>query len=91
MAEQVVNICVNAKTSYPGGAVCNAVEHLLFQKDAAARLLPKVSRPWPMRKWKFAAMNGAGDLFPSAKPATANDWDTEYLAFVVGVKVDGFA
>ena len=33
---------MNAKTSYPGGAVCNAVEHLLFHKDAAPRLLAKV-------------------------------------------------
>ena len=42
MDEQVRKICVNAKTSYPGGAVCNAVEHLLFHKDVAARLLPRV-------------------------------------------------
>ena len=25
--EMVRNVCINAKTSYPGGAVCNAVEH----------------------------------------------------------------
>ena len=31
------SICVNAKTSYPGGAVCNAVEHVLFHKDIAAK------------------------------------------------------
>src|SRR5439155_5257772 len=29
MEDQITQICVNAKTSYPGGAVCNAVEHLL--------------------------------------------------------------
>src|SRR5208282_3286174 len=42
MADQVVRICVNAKTSYPGGAVCNAVEKILFHKEAAPRLLAKV-------------------------------------------------
>jgi glutamate-5-semialdehyde dehydrogenase len=26
-------------------------------------------------------------LYPKAKPATPEDWDTEYLSFVVGVKV----
>ena len=36
------NICVNAKTNYPGGAVCNAVEKLLFHKDAAGALLGKI-------------------------------------------------
>ena len=40
--DQVRKVCVNAKTSYPGGAVCNAVEHILFHKDVATDLLPKV-------------------------------------------------
>src|SRR5262249_47591695 len=40
--QKVREICVNAKTSYPGGAVCNAVEHLLFHKDVAPKLLAKV-------------------------------------------------
>ncbi len=39
--KQVREICVNAKTSYPGGAVCNAVEHLLFHTDVAS-MIPKV-------------------------------------------------
>src|SRR3954463_6592093 len=42
MEDEVRLICVNAKTSYPGGAVCNAVEHVLFHKDAAPRSLKKV-------------------------------------------------
>src|SRR5688572_9612612 len=42
MEQKVRDVCVNAKTSYPGGAVCNAVEHLLFHRDAAPRLLAKV-------------------------------------------------
>ena len=42
MEQQVRDICVNAKTSYPGGAVCNAVEKIIFHKDAAERLLAKV-------------------------------------------------
>ena len=29
--DDVVKIIVNAKTSYPGGAVCNAVEHILVR------------------------------------------------------------
>ena len=26
-------------------------------------------------------------LYPQAKPATLDDWDTEYLSFIVGIKV----
>ena len=33
---------MNAKTSYPGGAVCNAVEKILFHRAAAERLLASV-------------------------------------------------
>ena len=40
-SSRCATICVNAKTSYPGGAVCNAVEHLLFHKDAAPRAAAK--------------------------------------------------
>jgi glutamate-5-semialdehyde dehydrogenase len=36
-------ICVNAKTSYPGGAVCNAVEKICCStKTPAVKLLPGV-------------------------------------------------
>src|SRR5258706_8165986 len=40
--KQVREICLNAKLSYPRGAVCNAVEHILFHKHAAPRLLANV-------------------------------------------------
>ena len=32
-------------------------------------------------------MNAPRKLYPSAKPTTPDDWTTEYLAFIVGVKV----
>jgi glutamate-5-semialdehyde dehydrogenase len=87
MAEEVVRVCVNAKTSYPGGAVCNAVEHLIFHKDVAAALLPKVCQALTDAKVEIRGDQKCRALFPAAKPATAEDWDTEYLAFIVGVKV----
>ena len=44
MMEKVISVCVNAKTSYPGGAVCNAVEHILFHKKVAGLFIPKVAK-----------------------------------------------
>jgi glutamate-5-semialdehyde dehydrogenase len=44
MDAQVRTVCLNAKTGYPGGGVCNAVEKILFHKSAAARLLPLVCK-----------------------------------------------
>jgi glutamate-5-semialdehyde dehydrogenase len=87
MERLVTDVCVNAKTSYPGGAVCNAVEHLLFHKDAAPRLLKGVCEALAAKDVEIRGDAATRALYPPAKPATAEDWDTEYLAFTVGVKV----
>ncbi|HVT88749.1 MAG TPA: glutamate-5-semialdehyde dehydrogenase [Tepidisphaeraceae bacterium] len=80
-------ICVNAKTSYPGGAVCNAVEHLLFHKDVAPKLLAKVCSDLAAKGVEIRGDDRTRQLYKDAKPATADDWGTEYLAFIAGVKV----
>jgi glutamate-5-semialdehyde dehydrogenase len=82
----VTDICVNAKTSYPGGAVCNAVEHLLFHKDAA-HLLKPVCEALAAKQVEIRADDAARELYLPANPATPQDWDTEYLAFTIGVKI----
>jgi len=87
MEREVRDVCVNAKTSYPGGAVCNAVEHLLFHKDAAPRLLAKVCEDLAAKGVEIRGDERSRALYPKAKPATEADWDTEYLSFIVGVKV----
>jgi glutamate-5-semialdehyde dehydrogenase len=87
METAVRQICVNAKTSYPGGAVCNAVEHLLFHKDAATRLLAKVCEDLAAKDVEIRGDEATRQLYPKAKPATDADWDTEYLSFIIGVKV----
>jgi glutamate-5-semialdehyde dehydrogenase len=86
MEEQVRAIRLNAKTSYPGGAVCNAVEHLLFHKDAA-HLIPKVCQDLAAKGVEIRADERSRALYPQAKPTTIEDWDTEYLAFILGIKI----
>jgi glutamate-5-semialdehyde dehydrogenase len=85
--EQVRSVCVNAKTSYPGGAVCNAVEHILFHKDVAAELLPKVCADLAAKQVEIRGDERSRKFYMAAKAATPEDWGTEYLAFIVGVKV----
>ncbi|HZN64782.1 MAG TPA: glutamate-5-semialdehyde dehydrogenase [Tepidisphaeraceae bacterium] len=87
MEREVREVCVNAKTSYPGGAVCNAVEHLLFHKEAAPRLLAKVCEDLATKGVEVRGDERCRALYPKAKPATDADWDTEYLSFIIGVKV----
>ena len=85
--DMVRKVCVNAKTSYPGGAVCNAVEHLLFHRDAASRLLKPVCEDLAAKAVEIRGDDATRALYPPAKPATDADWNEEYLAFIVGVKV----
>ncbi|HWT95016.1 MAG TPA: glutamate-5-semialdehyde dehydrogenase [Solirubrobacteraceae bacterium] len=84
MAERII---VNAKTQRPG--VCNAAETLLVHADAApaflARALPTlrdlgVELRLDGRARSLADATGDAD-------ATGEDWDTEYLALILAVKV----
>ena len=87
MEEQVRKVCVNAKTSYPGGAVCNAAEKLIFHKDAAPRLLDKVCQDLAAKGVEIRGDDRTRQLYPSAKPTEESDWPLEYLALIIAVKV----
>jgi glutamate-5-semialdehyde dehydrogenase len=87
MEEQVRRVCVDAKTSYPGGAVCNAVEKILFHRDAAKRLLAKVCQDLVAKGVEIRGDTRARQLYPQAKPAEESDWPMEYLALILAVKV----
>jgi glutamate-5-semialdehyde dehydrogenase len=84
---EVREICVNAKTSYPGGAVCNAAEKILFHKDAAPRLLAKVCEDLAAKGVEVRGDERTRALYPKARPASEADWHEEYLSFTIAVKV----
>jgi glutamate-5-semialdehyde dehydrogenase len=85
--EQVRQVCINSKTSYPGGAVCNAAEKILFHKDAAPRLLAKVCGDLAARGVEIRGDAATRQLYPQAKPADETDWPLEYLALIIAVKI----
>jgi glutamate-5-semialdehyde dehydrogenase len=87
MEQKIRAVCVNAKTGYPGGAVCNAVEHLLFHQDIAAKLLPLVCADLAAKGVEIRGDDRTRALYPSARHVTEADWDTEYLSFIIGIKV----
>lgn len=83
--EKATPIVVNAKCQRPG--TCNAAEKLLVHRKIAEKYLPTV----------IAALRGQcvevrGDeqtrrIVPDVKAATEEDWYTEYLDLIIGVKV----
>jgi glutamate-5-semialdehyde dehydrogenase len=82
-------IVINAKTQRPG--VCNAAETLLVHAQAAPDFLPRLLRALREDGVELRADGRthalAGDLAPSLLHATDEDWDTEYLALVLAVRV----
>ena len=83
-------IVVNAKTQRPG--VCNAAETLLVHADAAPVFLPRVlgalrERGVEVRVDGRTRAAAGGALADGLLDATDEDWDTEFLALVLAVRV----
>ncbi|MDP4094852.1 MAG: glutamate-5-semialdehyde dehydrogenase [Bacillota bacterium] len=84
MGERII---VNAKTSRP--AVCNAAETLLVDEKIAAEFLPKALKTLKDMNVEIRGCEKTRALFSDAKPATEEDWSTEYLDYILAVKVVG--
>jgi glutamate-5-semialdehyde dehydrogenase len=87
MAREIV---LNAKTQRPG--VCNAAETLLVHSGAAPRFLPAALRALldegvELRVDGRSHSLAGEDLAGALADATDEDWDTEYLALILAVKV----
>ena len=85
--KMAVDICVNAKTQRPG--VCNAMETMLVHESIAPGFLPAV---WKELKKSGVSLKGCEktvSIIPEALPASEEDWDTEYLAPVLNIRVVG--
>jgi glutamate-5-semialdehyde dehydrogenase len=87
--DDAVAITVNAKVQRP--SVCNAAETLLVHADAAGELLPVVLRELRESGAELRvdgrARSLSGELADSLAEATDEDWDTEYHALILAVKV----
>jgi glutamate-5-semialdehyde dehydrogenase len=78
-------IALNAKVQRP--SVCNAMETLLVHAAVAERFLPQVARRLVQAGVELRGWVRPHALVPEAQPATAQDWDTEYLDLVLAVRV----
>lgn len=82
-------ITVNAKTSKP--SVCNAAEQLLVHRDVADTFLPVVGRALHDRKVELRCDAAAAAILGRAGiptlPATAADYQTEFLDYKMAVRV----
>ncbi len=80
-----VEIVFNAKTQRP--AVCNAAETLLVHKDIAEAFLPALAEKLKEKNVEIRGCNKTCALLKEAVPATEADWETEFLDYILAVKV----
>jgi len=83
--EKAVPIIINAKCQRPG--TCNAAEKLLVHSKIAKKFLP-----FAVAALRKAGVEVRGDeqtrkIIPDVKPATEQDWSTEYSDLIIAVKV----
>ena len=83
--DKAVAIADNAKTQRYG--TCNTMETLLVHKDIAAQLLPRLCRIYADKGVELRGDERARALFPQMKPASEQDWYTEYLAPILAIRV----
>ena len=83
--DTAVKIIINAKTQRPG--VCNAVETLLVDRRIAEEFLPVVIKELREKDVEIRGCEETLKIVPDVTRATEEDWDTEYLDYILAVKV----
>lgn len=80
-----VDIIMNAKTQRVG--VCNACESVLVHERVKDALLPVLAQRLAQKSVEIRADEAAYELIPGAVHATEEDWGTEYLDYILSIKV----
>lgn len=83
--EMAMKITMNAKTQRP--SVCNAIETLLVHKDVAAEVLPILEKELLAKNVELRADQKALAYLTQASEATQADWETEFLDYILAIKV----
>src|ERR1700675_1400662 len=78
-------IAVNAKAQRV--SVCNAMETLLVDAEVAGRFLRRVAARRRETGVEMPGDERTRAVLPDARPATDADWDTEYLDYIVAIRV----
>ncbi len=82
--KKAVDITVDSKTQYV--AVCNALETLLVNENISQDFLPHLKEELEKRKVEIRGCDKTSKII-SCAPATEEDWKTEYLDYILSIKI----
>jgi glutamate-5-semialdehyde dehydrogenase len=83
--EKAVRVAFNAKTQRYG--TCNTMETLLVAEGIAAEVLPELGTLFGEKGVELRGCEATRRILPDIKAATEEDWDTEYLAPILSIRV----
>lgn len=83
--DMAAEIIFNAKTSRP--SVCNAIETILVHEKIAEKALPAIAARLREKRVELRGDDRARAILPEAVPASEADWETEYLDYILAVRV----
>ena len=82
---KAINIAINAKTHRYG--TCNTMETLLVHKAVAEELLPELASAYRSLGVELRGCAASQAIITDMLAATDADWDTEYLAPILAIRV----
>ena len=85
---KATNIAINAKTHRYG--TCNTMETLLVHEGVAERFLPDIASAYRSLEVELRGCDETRRIVPDVAEATAEDWDTEYLAPILSCQSGWF-
>lgn len=83
--DMAISIVANAKAQRP--SVCNAIETLLVHEDIASEFLPMIEEALTPHQVALRADSRAMSYLKHADLATETDWATEFLDYILAIKV----
>ena len=82
--EMAVNLAVDSKVQYV--AVCNALETLLVHEEIAPRVLPELKKAFDKHSVELRGCEKTMNYI-DIHQANEEDWKTEYLDYILSIKV----
>ena len=82
--DMALNIAVDSKCQYV--AVCNAAETLLVDEKIANDFLPRLKTALEANSVEIRGCEKTTSII-DVKPAAEDDWETEYLEYIISIKV----
>jgi len=83
--DKAIRVAVNAKTQRYG--TCNTMETLLVARDIAGRVLPALAAQYTEAGVELRGCEDTRRILKDINTATAADWDEEYLAPILAIRI----